>query len=217
MFYCKLTNNDIRTLIILIQIMSNIVRLIIACVTMGGGVALCVFGFWGWGIPVFLIGGLILLTFFFNENMLIAQYYLRKENTDESGKWLLKITDYEKQLYKGQYGYYNLLIGLIESRKAPLKSEKYFKKALQLGMGMSHNTALAKLSLAGISMAKANAAGASAAQRNNSKREADVYLKEAAKDDKNKLLADQIKMMKGQMAQMDKPQVIRGGFRQQKF
>ncbi|MBD1362809.1 DUF2892 domain-containing protein [Mucilaginibacter sp. ZT4R22] len=185
--------------------MSNIVRLIIACVTMGGGVALCVFGFWGWGIPVFLIGGLILLTFFFNENMLIAQYYLRKENTDESGKWLLKITDYEKQLYKGQHGYYNLLIGLIESRKAPLKSEKYFKKALSLGMGMSHNTALAKLSLAGIAMAKRD------------KRNAEIYLKEAAKDDKNKLLADQIKMMKGQMAQMDKQQVVRGGFRQQKF
>jgi hypothetical protein len=192
-------------LIILIQIMSNIVRLIIACVTMGGGVALCVFGFWGWGIPVFLIGGLILLTFFFNENMLIAQYYLRKENTDESGKWLDKITDYEKQLYKGQHGYYNLLIGLIESRKAPLKSEKYFKKALSLGMGMSHNTALAKLSLAGIAMAKRD------------KRNAEIYLKEAAKDDKNKLLADQIKMMKGQMAQMDKQQVVRGGFRQQKF
>jgi hypothetical protein len=192
-------------LIILIQIMSNIVRLIIACVTMGGGVALCVFGFWGWGIPVFLLGGLILLTFFFNENMLIAQYYLRKENTVESEKWLLKITDYEKQLYKGQHGYYNLLIGLIESRKAPLKSEKYFKKALSLGMGMSHNTALAKLSLAGISMAKRD------------KRNAEIYLKEAAKDDKNKLLADQIKMMKGQMAQMDKQQVVRGGFRQQKF
>lgn len=185
--------------------MSNLVRLIIACVTMGGGVALCVFGFWGWGIPVILIGGLILLTFFFNENMLIAQYFLRKEKMEESEQWLLKITDYEKQLYKGQHGYYNLLVGLIESRKAPLKSEKYFKKALSLGMGMSHNTALAKLSLAGISMAKRD------------KRNAEIYLKEAAKDDKNKLLADQIKMMKGQMAQMDKQQVVRGGFRQQKF
>ncbi|QJD98466.1 DUF2892 domain-containing protein [Mucilaginibacter robiniae] len=181
--------------------MSNIVRLIIACVVMGAAVALCVFGHWGWGIPLFLIGGLILLSYFFNENMIVAQYFLRKENTDEAEKWLLKITDYEKQLYKGQHGYYNLLVGLIESRKAPLKSEKYFKKALSLGMTMSHNTALAKLSLAGISMAKRN------------KREAQQYLQEAAKDDKNKLLAEQIKMMKGQMAQMDKQQVQRGGFR----
>lgn len=168
---------------------------------MGAGVALCGFGFWGWGILVFLIGGLILLTYFFNENMLIAQFYLRKENSEEAEKWLLRITDYEKQLFKGQHGYYNLLVGLIESRKAPMKSEKYFKKAIALGMTMSHNTALAKLSLAGIAMAKRN------------KREAQQYLTEAAKEDKNKLLADQIKMMKGQMAQMDKQQVQRGGYR----
>jgi hypothetical protein len=168
---------------------------------MGAGIALFPFGFWGWGILVVLIGALILLTFFFNENMLVAQYYLRKENPEEAEKWLLKITDYEKQLFKAQHGYYNMLIGLIESRKAPLKSEKYFKKSLQLGMTMSHNIALAKLSLAGIAMAKRN------------KREAQQYLSEAAKEDKNKLLADQIKMMKGQMAQMDKQQVQRGGYR----
>lgn len=183
--------------------MSNIVRLIAACVIFGAAVALCVFGFWGWGILTLFISGLVLLTYFFNENMLIAQWFLRKEKAEKSEEWLLKITNYEKQLNKSQHGYYNLLIGLIESRKAPLKSEKYFKKALSLGMTMSHNTALAKLSLAGIAMAKRN------------KREAEMYLSEAKKDDKNKLLTEQIKMMKGQMAQMDKQQVVRGGYRQQ--
>jgi hypothetical protein len=182
--------------------MSNIVRLIIACVVLGAAIALCAFGFWGWGILVLFLGGIVLLSFFFNENMIIAQWFLRKEKTDKAEEWLLKISDYEKQLNKSQHGYYNLLLGLIESRKQPLKSEKYFKKALSLGMKMSHNTALAKLSLAGISMAKRN------------KREAQMYLAEAAKDDKNKLLTDQIKMMKGQMAQMDKQQVVRGGYRQ---
>jgi hypothetical protein len=42
-----------------------------------------------------------------------------------------------------------------------------------------------------------------------------MYLQEATKADTNKMLAEQIKMMKGQMAQMDKQQVVRGGFRQQ--
>lgn len=186
-----------RTVFIVIQIMSNIVRLVIACVIMGAGVTLCAFGFWGWGITVFLLGGITLLTFFFNENMIIAQFYLRKENTTKAEEFLNRIKNYEKELNKNQWGYYNMLIGLIESRTAPLKAEKYFKKALQLGMSMSHNNALAKLSLAGISMAKRN------------KREAEMYMKEAAKDDKNKLLADQIKMMKAQMAQMDKQQVVR--------
>jgi len=177
--------------------MSNIVRLIIACVIMGAAVTMAGFGMWGWGILVLFLGGVVLLSFFFNENMIIAQFYLRKENSVKAEEWLLKITDYEKQIHKGQWGYYNLLMGLIESRKTPMKSEKYFKKSLTLGMRMSHNTALAKLSLAGIAMAKRN------------KREAQMYLQEAAKDDKNKLLAEQIKMMKGQMAQMDK-QVVRG-------
>jgi len=185
--------------------MSNIIRLIIACVVLGAAVALCAFGFWGWGILVLFLGGFVLLSFFFNENMIIAQWFLRKEKSEKAEEWLLKITDYEKQLHKGQFGYYNLLIGLIESRKAPLKSEKYFKKSLQLGMKMSHNTALAKLSLAGIAMAKRN------------KREAQMYLSEAAKDDKNKLLADQIKMMKQQMAQMDKQTVVRGGHGHRQF
>jgi hypothetical protein len=182
--------------------MSNILRLIISCVFFGAAVALCVFGFWWWGVLVLFLGGIILLTYFFNENMIIAQWFLRKEQSDKAEQWLLKITNYEKQLNKTQHGYYNLLLGLIESRKAPMKSEKYFKKALQLGMKMSHNTALAKLSLAGISMAKRN------------KREAQMYLAEATKDDKNKLLTEQIKMMKAQMGQMDKQQVVRGGFRQ---
>jgi len=183
--------------------MSNILRLIIACVVMGAGVTLCGLGFWGWGILVFLIGGLILGTFFINEKMIMAQFYLRKENTGKAEQWLMKITDYEKELNKNQHGYYNLLLGLNESRKAPLKAEKYFKKALSLGMKMSHNIALAKLSLAGIAMAKRN------------KREAQMYLQEAAKADTNKMLAEQIKMMKSQMGQMDKQQVVRGGFRQQ--
>ncbi len=183
--------------------MSNTIKLIVACVLFGTAVALCVFGFWWWGILVLLIGGIALLSFFFNENMIIAQWFLRKDKMDKAEEWLQKITNYEKQLHKGQWGYYNLLIGLIESRKSPLKSEKYFKKALSLGMTMSHNTALAKLSLAGISMAKRN------------KREAQTYLKEASKDDKNKLLTEQISMLKAQMAQMDKQQVVRGGYRQQ--
>jgi len=185
-----------------LETMSNIVRLIVACVIMGAAVAMCVFGIWGWGILVLFLGGFVLLSYFFNENMIMAQWFLRKEKPEKAEEWLLKVTDYEKQLKKSQHGYYNLLVGLIETRKAPMKAEKYFKRALTLGMKMSHNTALAKLSLAGISMAKRD------------KREATRYLQEATKDDKNKLLTEQIKMMKGQMAQMDKQQVVRGGYRQ---
>ena len=172
--------------------MPNYIRLIFASILLGASIALFIFGHWGWGIPMIFLMLLVVVTFFFNENMLVAQYFLRKEDMEKASLWLDKIHDYEKQLIGAQHGYYHLLIGMIESRKAPLKSDKYFKKALSLGMTMDHNIALAKLSLAGIAMAKRN------------KREAVMYLDEAKKADKNKLLADQIKMMKNQLGQLDR-------------
>lgn len=177
--------------------MPNIVRLILGFAVLGGAIALMIFGFWGWGILAFFISVLIIVTYFFNENMLLAQWFLRKDNMVKAEAYLKRITNYEKQLVRVQHGYYNLLVGLIESRKAPMQSEKYFKKALSLGMHMDHNVALAKLSLAGIAMAKRN------------KREAQMYLTEAKKADKNKLLADQIKQMKDQLGMIDKQQQVR--------
>ncbi len=178
--------------------MPNIIRLITALAMLGGSIALIFFGSWGWGILGIILALLVFVTFFFNEKMLLAQYYLRKENMEKAEAWLNKIANYERELISVQHGYYQLLLGLIESRKAPLQSEKYFKRALSLGMTMDHNVALAKLSLAGIAMAKRN------------KREATMYLQEAKKADKNKLLAEQIKMMQAQMGQLDKSQQVRG-------
>lgn len=177
--------------------MPNILRLILALGIMGGSIALMIFGFWGWGVPLFFIGIIVLVTFFYNENMLLAQWFLRKDNMAKAEVFLKRIKNYESELLRAQHGYYNLLLGLIESRRAPMQSEKFFKKALALGMHMDHNTALAKLSLAGISIAKRN------------KREAQQYLTEAKKADKNKLLADQIKMMKDQLGMIDKQQQVR--------
>lgn len=177
--------------------MPNVVRLILGFAVLGGAIALMIFGFWGWGVLAVFISIFVFVTFFFNENMLLAQWFLRKDNMGKAEAYLRRITDYEKQLIRGQHGYYNLLIGLIESRKAPMQSEKYFKKSLSLGMNMDHNIALAKLSLAGIAMAKRN------------KREAQMYLTEAKKADKSKLLADQIKQMKDQLGMMDRQQQVR--------
>lgn len=177
--------------------MSNIVRLIVGFVILGAAVALFVFGYWGWGILAVLLSTLVFVTFFYNENMLITQWYLRKDNMEKAEVFLGRVADYEKKLHRRQHGYYHLLIGLLESRKAPMKSEKYFKTALSLGLHMDHNVALAKLSLAGIAMAKRN------------KREAQMYLADAKKADKNKLLADQIKQMKDQLGMLDRQQQVR--------
>lgn len=177
--------------------MPNFVRLIIGFLILGASITLMIFGFWGGGILGVFIAILVLVTFFYNENMLLAQWFLRKDNMPKAESFLKRITNYETQLIRVQHGYYHLLVGLIESRKAPMQSEKYFKKALALGMQMDHNIALAKLSLAGIAMGKRN------------KREAQMYLTEAKKADKSKLLADQIKQMKDQLGMLDKQQQVR--------
>jgi Na+-transporting methylmalonyl-CoA/oxaloacetate decarboxylase gamma subunit len=179
--------------------MPNFIRIIVAALMLGAAVTLIVFSFWGWGIVLILLSILVAVTFIFNEKMLLAQWHLRKENMEKAEATLMGIKDYEKELYKGQWGYYQLLLGLIESRKSPMKSEKYFKKALSYGLTMDHNIALANLSLAGVEMGKRN------------KLQAQSLLKEAEKADKNKLLADQIKMMKGQMNMLDRTQQVRGG------
>lgn len=179
--------------------MPNFIRIIVAALMLGAAVTLIVFSFWGWGILLILLSILVAVTFIFNEKMLLAQWHLRKENMEKAEVTLMGIKDYEKELYKGQWGYYQLLLGLIESRKSPMKSEKYFKKALTYGLTMDHNIALANLSLAGVEMGKRN------------KLQAQRLLKEAEKADKNKLLADQIKMMKGQMSMLDRTQQVRGG------
>jgi hypothetical protein len=67
------------------------------------------------------------------------------------------------------------------------QSEKHFKKAIQLGLSMKQDIAMAKLNLAGISMTKRR------------KREAQKLLKEAKDLDSQGMLKDQIRMMKQQM------------------
>src|SRR5690606_34607025 len=112
--------------------MSNLVRIILSSLILIGTVLLFVFGHWGWGILGIFVTILAFVTVFFNENMLLAQWHLRKENMAKASHWLGKIHNYEKQLISAQHGYYHLLIGIIESQKAPLQAEKFFKKALSL-------------------------------------------------------------------------------------
>ena len=89
--------------------MPNIIRLIAALALLGGSIALIIFGSWGWGILGIILALLVFVTFFFNEKMLLAQYYLRKENMEKAEAWLNKIANYERELISVQHGYYQLL------------------------------------------------------------------------------------------------------------
>lgn len=162
-------------------------KLIIAGLIIAFGVYQITESFIGNGISLILFSGIFIFLYFKNEMILLAFLRLRKQDFDGAKKWLDRIKNPEAALTQKQLGYYNYLHGLMLSQKNMTQAEKYFKKAIKLGLSMDHDLAMAKLNLAGIAMTKRR------------KREAQMLLKEAKKLDKNGMMTDQIRMMKQQM------------------
>jgi tetratricopeptide (TPR) repeat protein len=141
----------------------------------------------GNGIALIFLMIIFIFLYFKNEIILLAFLRLRKQDFNGTEKWLNKIKNPQSALTQKQVGYYNYLKGIISSQTNLTQAEKYFKKAISLGLSMNHDLAMAKLSLAGILIQKRR------------KREATTLLNEAKKIDTQKMLSDQIKMMQNQM------------------
>lgn len=163
------------------------IKLVIAGLIIAYAVYQIIEGYIGNGIFLILLSIIFIFLYFRNEVILLAFLRMRKQDMVGTEKWLTKIKNPEAALTTKQQGYYNYLQGIIFSQKNLTTAEKYFKKALKLGLNMDYDVAMAKLSLAGISMQKRR------------KREATTLLQEAKKLDKNNMLTDQIKMMQQQM------------------
>lgn len=140
----------------------------------------------GYGIVVLLLMGLVVLSIFRDERILRAFYYLRKNDMAKAGVVLSKIKHPEK-LIRTQEAYYNYLNGLVLSQTQMNKAEKYFKRALSIGLRSDTDKAVAKLNLAGLAMSRRR------------KREATSLLTEVKKLDKHNMLDDQVKMIKQQL------------------
>lgn len=141
----------------------------------------------GNGVLFILLAAIFVFLYFKNEIVLLAFLRLRKQDFPGAKKWLDKIKNPETALVKKQQGYYNYLNGLMISQTNMNEAEKYFKKAVTLGLSMDTDMAMTKLNLAGIAMTK------------NRKREAEQLLTEAKKLDKHNMLDEQIKTMRLQM------------------
>jgi len=150
-------------------------------------------GYIGNGIMYVLLSGVFVFLYFKNELILLSFLRLRKEDFPGAKKWLDRIKNPKSALTTKQYGYYNYLNGLMVSQTNINEAEKYFKKAISLGLSMNADLAMAKLNLAGIALSK------------NRKREAQMLLTEAKKLDKHNMLDEQIKMMKQQMKRSGQP------------
>ncbi len=139
------------------------------------------------GISILLLAGIFVFLYFKNEILLLSFLKLRKQDMVGTAKLLDKIKNPSSALLKKQEGYYNFLRGITLSQTNLTLAGRHFKKALDLGLSMDHDKAMAKLQLAGIAMTKRR------------KREATNLIAEAKKLDKHGMLADQIRMVKQQM------------------
>jgi tetratricopeptide (TPR) repeat protein len=141
----------------------------------------------GNGIFLILLSLIPVFLYFKNEYILLAFLKLRKQDFAGAKIWLDKIKNPETALVRKQQGYYNYLNGLMMSQTNLIQAEKYFKKAIELGLSMDMDLAVAKLNLAGVALSRRR------------KLEATNLLNEAKKLDKHNMLKDQITMMKEQM------------------
>ena len=195
MFFIPLTSLN------LIDMFNKNIKLVLTGLIIAVAVWQFIEGNIGNGIMYVLLSSIFVFLYFKNEIILLSFLRLRKEDFPGAKKWLDKIKDPEASLVRKQQGYYNYLNGLMVSQTNMNEAEKYFKKAISLGLSMDTDMAMAKLNLAGISMSK------------NRKREAQQLLTEAKKLDKHGMLDEQIKMMKQQMKKVGQPkqQFGRGG------
>ncbi|MBK0370780.1 DUF2892 domain-containing protein [Flavobacterium agrisoli] len=141
----------------------------------------------GNGIFLLLLAAIPVFLYFKNEFILLAFLKLRKQDFEGAKMWLAKIKNPETALVRKQQGYFNYLHGIMHSQTNLNLAEKHFKKAIELGLSMDMDLAVAKLNLAGVAMSRRR------------KIEATNLLAEVKKLDKQGMLKDQISMMKDQL------------------
>lgn len=183
---------------------NKIIKLIIAAAIIATAVWQFTENNIGNGIMLILLSLVFVFLYYKNEFILLAFLRLRKQDFDGAKKWLNKIKNPETALVRKQQGYFNYLHGIMVSQSNMNEAEKYFKKAIDLGLSMDHDLAMAKLNLAGIAFSKRR------------KQEAQKLLSEAQKLDKQGMLTDQIKMMKDNMKRSQMPNQHFGGHKQQR-
>ncbi len=167
--------------------MNKYIKFVIAGLMIAAGIYLMMNRNIGWGIVVVILSAIPILLFFKNEFILAAFWYLRKQNMDKASKWLSKITNFESQLHRSQYGYFHYLQGLTLAQDHPQKVEPLMKKALEYGLNMKHDRAMATLNIAAGAMQKGR------------RQEATKLLEEAKRLDSAGMMTEQIKMLKDQL------------------
>lgn len=164
-----------------------IIRCILALAALFFTVVLFANGSWGWGIVMIFVTALIGLTFFRNENMVLALNQMRLGNTEKAAYYVNRIT-HPQFLPRKQHAYIIFLKAVLNTQELGFaKSETLLRKALQLGLRTGQDNAVARMHLAGI------------CAQTGRKQEAITLLAEAKKFDKAGMMKDQIQLMQKQL------------------
>lgn len=165
-----------------------ILRVIIATAALAFNVYLFYSGSWGWGITMIFPLTIIILTFWRNENVIIALYQMRFGKQEKAWKALNRIKA-PQFLPKKQHAYVLYLKGMLglQQELGFAQCEQLIRKALNMGLRTKQDQAVANMQLAGICM------------QTGRKNEAKMLLAEAKKLDTKNMLKDQISMMNRQM------------------
>ncbi|MDG1841160.1 MAG: DUF2892 domain-containing protein [Crocinitomicaceae bacterium] len=164
-----------------------IIRCLLSSFALSFNVYLFYSGSWGWGISFLLISVLLVLSFFRNENMILALNQMRTGNTEKAKKYINRIS-HPHLMPKKQHAYILYLKAVIGSQELGMaKSEQLLRKALLMGLRTSQDQAVANMHLSGI------------CAQTGRKKEALSLLSEAKKLDKNGVMKDQLSMMQKQL------------------
>src|SRR5690554_608427 len=165
-----------------------IIRVLLAGSALFFTVYLFATGSWGWGITMIFPTALIWLSFWRNENVIIALYQMRLGKQDKAWKALNRIKS-PQFLPKKQHAYVLYLRGMLGLQQdlGFSKCEQLIRKALSMGLRTKQDQAVANMQLAGICM------------QTGRKNEAKMLLAEAKKLDEKNILKEQLSTMRKQM------------------
>ena len=167
------------------------IRFIIRCAVALASIIFTVFlfmnGNWGWGIVMIPVVAIIGLTFFRNENMILAMNQMRLGNTDKAKSLMNKIT-HPQLMPRKQHAYVIFLQAVLNTQEYGFgKSEAMLRKSLSLGLRTQQDNSVARMHLAGI------------CAQTGRKSEALTLLAEAKKMDDKGMMKDQINQMQKQL------------------
>lgn len=164
-----------------------IIRCVVTALSLGLTVYSFYTGHWGWGIVMIFVTAIIGLTFFRNENMILALNQMRTGNHEKANKYMKRISRPDLMPRK-QHAYVLYLQAMMGTQELGFaKSEQMLRKAITLGLRTAQDNAVARLHLAGI------------CAQTGRKQEAMSLLGEAKKLDKGGMLKDQISQMQKQL------------------